>query len=157
MRLPSVPSRMRQEDSVIIARPVPEVFAYLADFGNTPAWAEGVTRMEVAGGVTAVGATFRLAIQEGARERWYEGEVLAREEGRRVVSRMTREGMVIRTELMVEPVGGGTRVTQVADTRLSGFMVLLKPLVWVFTRNLLRKQNANIQAILEESGERVTA
>ena len=48
-------------DSVVIARPVPEVFAYVADHENLPAWTVGVKESQrLTAGPPANGATYRV-------------------------------------------------------------------------------------------------
>jgi len=47
-------------NTVTIARPTDEVFAFLADFGNIPAWNYAITRtVQTSPGPARVGATYR--------------------------------------------------------------------------------------------------
>jgi hypothetical protein len=48
------------QNTVTIARPTNEVFAFLADFGNIPAWNYAVTRtVQTSPGQAGVGATYQ--------------------------------------------------------------------------------------------------
>jgi len=48
------------QNTVTIARPANEVFAFLADFGNIPAWNYAIARtVQTSPGQAGVGATYR--------------------------------------------------------------------------------------------------
>src|SRR5215469_11857495 len=48
------------QNTVTIARPADEVFAYLADFGNIPAWNYAIAHtVQTSPGQAGVGATYR--------------------------------------------------------------------------------------------------
>jgi hypothetical protein len=48
------------QNTVTIARPADEVFAFLADFGNIPAWNYAIARtVQTSPGPARVGATYR--------------------------------------------------------------------------------------------------
>ena len=48
------------QNTVTIARPADEVFAFLADFGNIPAWNYAIARtVQTSPGQAGVGATYR--------------------------------------------------------------------------------------------------
>jgi len=48
------------QNTVTIARPAKEVFAFLADFGNIPAWNYAIARtIQTSPGQAGVGATYR--------------------------------------------------------------------------------------------------
>lgn len=141
---------MRQEETVVIRRPVSEVFAYVDDPANAPKWAEGITKLEVGPEVPGVvGTTFRMAVKEGRSENWYEGVAIAYEKDRRTRDRVTRGDMAMEMELRYEPVPEGTRVTQSVDIELKGPMKLATPIIWLFNRASLRKQTRKLKELLE--------
>lgn len=141
---------MRQEETVLIRRPASEVYAYLADASRAAEWSAGVTRVELPPGFEdKVGARFRMSIKEGAKESWYDAEVLAREPGRRSRLRVSRGGFLMETEFLFEPVAEGTRLTEAVEYDLKGGQKLILPVAWLFNRSILKKQTRNIKRVLE--------
>ncbi len=99
----------RHECSVVIDRPVDEVFAYLADFTHVPAWNYFVTRVEqTTAGPVGVGTEFHQVRRDD--EQTY--RVTDYEPPRRVrVATLPGERPAFTRDLHLEPVGdGGTTI-----------------------------------------------
>ena len=112
---------MRQEETVLVRRPVPDVYAYLADASRAAEWSGGVTRVELPPGFEdKVGARFRMSIKEGAKENWYDAEILVRDPGRRSRLRVSRDGFDMQTEFLFAPAPEGTRLTEAVEYELKG-------------------------------------
>lgn len=95
-----------------IARPPDEVWAFITDFAAAPRWRPLVKFMGVAdGGPTRAGARLRVTIVLGGRETTREVELAAVEPPRRLMTRSGSSGIEGTFEYLVEPEGGGTRVT----------------------------------------------
>src|SRR5436190_23211584 len=118
--------------TVIVDRPIGEVFAFLADGMNEPAWRPGVTDVShVAETGTEVGATFKQTMK-GPGGRAIPGDY-----------RITRYEQPTRLDFEViagpaRPTGrfdlaekppGSTEVTFTLDVTPRGLMVLLTPLI----------------------------
>jgi len=116
----------RFQNTVTIARPANEVFAFLADFGNIPAWNYAIARIvPTSPGQAGVGATYR---QTRAIPR-------SSEEGFEVIdfappSRLAVKGQIgpfnASSSYLLEPTGGGTRLTNHVELEPSS--ALLRPI-----------------------------
>lgn len=140
---------MRQEESIFIRRPLPDVVAYVSDASRASEWSDGLTRVELPPGFeNKVGARFRMTIKEGAKESWYDAEVIALDASRRRL-RVTRDGFLMETEFAYEPESEGTRLTEAVEYDLKGGQKLFLPIAWLFNRSILRKQTRKIKSVLE--------
>ena len=98
------------QNTVTIARPADEVFAFLADFGNIPAWNYAIARtVQTSPGQAGVGATYRQTRTVPRRS----------EEGFQVTifappSRLAVKGQIgpfnASSSYLLEPAAGGTRL-----------------------------------------------
>jgi len=114
------------QNTVTIARPADEVFAFLADFGNIPAWNYAIARtVQTSPGRPGVGATYRQTRTLPRRS----------EEGFEVTifkppSRLAVKGQIgpfnASSSYLLEPTAGGTRLTNHIELEPSS--ALLRPL-----------------------------
>jgi hypothetical protein len=112
-------------DTVTIARPADEVFAFLADFGNIPAWNYAIEQTTKASpGPAGVGATYRQTrTLPRRREESFEVTVFI------PPSRLAIKGQIgpfnASSSYLLEPTAGGTRLTN--DVELEPSSALLRP------------------------------
>jgi uncharacterized protein YndB with AHSA1/START domain len=114
------------QNTVTIARPAEEVFAFLADFGNIPAWNYAITQTtKTSPGPAGVGATYRQtrSIPHRNEENF---EVTVFEPPRRVAVHGQIGPFLATTSYLLEPTAGGTRLTN--DVELEPATVLLRVL-----------------------------
>jgi carbon monoxide dehydrogenase subunit G len=107
--------RVRAELTIEIRRPPEEVFAYLTDVSNLPAWQAGVK-----------GATLRDGrIEESrsllGRELHTSLEIVEREEPRLFTLRALDSPVPFTVRHELEPTDGGTRLTVTAEGDVPGF------------------------------------
>lgn len=141
---------MRQEQSIHVARPPDEVFAYADAPENAPKWAEGIVRFDITDEKPGrVGTRYVMVIREGGRDAEYDGETLAYEPGRYRKEVARRGKMEMFMELRAEPEDGGTRLTQGVEVPLRGMMLLFTPVMGVMLRRSSRKQLAKLKELLE--------
>ena len=113
------------QNTVTIARPADEVFAFLADFGNIPAWNYAITRtVQTSPGQAGVGATYRQTRTVPRRsEEGFEVTVFA------PPSRLAVTGQIgpfnASSSYLLEPAAGGTRLTNHVELEPSS--ALLRP------------------------------
>ena len=113
------------QNTVTIARPAEEVFAFLADFANVPQWNYAIEQTwQTSPGPAGVGATYRQARTIPRRS----------EEGFEVTdfappSRLAVEGQIgpfnASSSYLLQPTAGGTRLTN--DVELEPSSALLRP------------------------------
>jgi Polyketide cyclase / dehydrase and lipid transport len=113
------------QNTVTIARPADEVFAFLADFGNIPAWNYAIARtVQTSPGPARVGATYRQTRTVPRRS----------EEGFQVTKFAPPRRLAIKGQIgpfnatssyLLEPAAGGTLLTN--DVELEPSSALLRP------------------------------
>jgi uncharacterized protein YndB with AHSA1/START domain len=114
------------QNTVTIARPVDEVFAFLADFQNIPAWNYAIARtVQTSPGRAGLGATYRQTRTVPRRS----------DEGFEVTgfappSRLTINGQIgpynTSSSYLLEPTADGTRLTN--NVELEPSSALLRPI-----------------------------
>jgi uncharacterized protein YndB with AHSA1/START domain len=108
------------ESSTFIARPAEEVFAYVADVRNDPAWHKDVKSATIVQGDGSLGkgTVFDVRARISGSE-----EIIEYEAPKRVVLRGGDMGRMLPVETRtVTPADGGVTFTRRVDLEASGFM-----------------------------------
>lgn len=134
-----------------IDRPIDEVFAYVADSTNDPAWCDSVLECEqVAGDGPGLGARYRAVHQPGPKASRLDLEVIEYDPPRRIAWRQEDDAGTFHVSYDLESVpGGGTRLVQTDETSWHGVFRLLAPLLHWAIRRTLPKQFAALREVLE--------
>ena len=113
------------ENTVIIRRPVEEVFSFLADFENVPRWNYAIVETtKVSPGPVGVGTTYRQT--RSVPRRSEEGfEVTAFEPPRRLEVQGQIGPFRARISYLLEPTGSGTRLRNAVDLGSSGLSTIV--------------------------------
>jgi len=114
------------KNTVTIARPAEEVFAFLADFGNIPAWNYAIARtVQTSRGPSGVGATYRQirTIPRRSEERF---EVTDFAPPNRLAVHGQIGPFTASSSYLLKPTADGTRLTN--DVELEPSSVLLRPI-----------------------------
>jgi uncharacterized membrane protein len=144
---------MRIEESIIIARPADEVFAYLSVRSNDKAWMASVSESEwlEPEAPLAIGRRGRMVMKAFGRREFVD-EVTEYEPGRRIAHRSVSGPMQIRTACICTPAADGCRATVVFEPdRLPGGVLvrIASPLVRQGIRRGFRTDLARLKSILE--------
>ena len=140
-----------RSDSITIDRPVDEVWAYVTDVTNDPAWHTDIleatkTSEGPIGTGTVWHARFKpaMGISEG------DMRVVTFEPDRRQVMKGDIGPMHPTLTYLLEPSDGGTTFTRHVQISVSGWMKIMSPMMGM----MLPKQNkgflANLKRVLEE-------
>lgn len=141
---------MEFEASIIINRPLPDVFATVADFENWPKWEGSFLEVErQSSGANMLGAVY-----------WCKRKSPSVAESRFVVSeyqpdkKLGIEGDWVgflkpAASFYFESVPEGTRVTCVGRPQLRGFFSLLKPMMTIMGRRLNEEYLGNLKRLAE--------
>lgn len=137
------------ENTVMIRKPVDEVFAFVADFENIPAWNHAVERTtKMSSGPVAVGTTYRQTrtVPSRSEERF---EVTLFEP----VTRLGIEGTIgpfpSRVGYLLESTGAGTRLTNSVDVELRGILRLGGPVVLAAVKEAVAANLEKLRQLLE--------
>ena len=111
--------------TITINRPVPDVFAFVADGRTAPQWRSGVLDVEHVSG-DGQGATYRQGVKgPGGRRIAADYTVTSFEPNRRIAFRAIAGPVRPEGEFRFEEAGDGTRVTFSLDAALSGWKRLV--------------------------------
>jgi uncharacterized protein YndB with AHSA1/START domain len=139
------------ENTVIVDRPVEDVFAYLADGTNNPHWRTGVVSIERASG-DGLGATYRQVLTgPGGRKIAGDYEVTAYEPPHRLRFQVIAGPARPTGEFTLAAAGAGrTRVTFTLDLQPSGMMRLMSGMIGKTMRAEV-DQLTKLKAVLEKT------
>jgi carbon monoxide dehydrogenase subunit G len=137
------------EVSVVINRPLAEVFAILSNLENNMRWRSGMIAAEkTSTGPIDVGTTYRMINSLFGRR--VEGQAVVTEyELNRKYATVNKSGLPIETKRTFEPVNGGTRVTFAVKAELGGFFNLTKPLFATIGKRRLARDAAKAKELIE--------
>jgi hypothetical protein len=139
------------EITIVIERPMEDVFAVLTDVSKAPAWTPGLTEVRRSGdGPLQVGTT--LFYTGSFLGRSYESastitEFVASE---RFASKTTSGPFYLEIASRLEPVANGTRVATVYRGESHGFFKIAEPIVTRLARKQFETANVNLKALMEE-------
>jgi uncharacterized protein YndB with AHSA1/START domain len=123
--------RVDASNEVVVERPPAEVFAFLADAENDPAWRPGVVDIErVSGDGPGAGARYRQGVKgPGGRRVDADVETTAYEPDRLIGFRATAGPVRPEGRYELSPADGGTRVRFALAAELRGLKVAMAPAV----------------------------
>lgn len=122
-------------ESVVTARPRPEVFAYLADFTTVAEWDPGIVASRLDTGDGGVGSVYAVTAAFRGREVPMTYEVVGLAAPERIVVRGTGKAVDAIDTIECFDHDGGTRVVYTAEFRLKGVVRLAAP----FLRGVFRR------------------
>ena len=138
------------EQSVVINRPIEEVFAFVSDFEKSPQWmAELVEAKQTSAGSLGVGTTLSGVAQPLGRRAESTQEVTEYKPNRRFAIKSTSGPVASEDAYTFESVAGGTKVTRVVEAELGGFFKLAEPLIVRMMGRQFETNFAHLKDLLE--------
>ena len=138
------------EASVVISRPVEEVFEFVNNPENDPLWQSSMMESaQTSEGSMGVGTTLRGVAQlVGQRMEWT-AEVTEWEPNRKVTYEVSGGPLSAEQSLTFEAVEAGTKFTLVLEGETGGFFKLAEPIVTRMLQRDTETDLANLKDILE--------
>jgi dehydrogenase/reductase SDR family protein 12 len=119
---------IRLHETIEVPRPIDEVFAYTADFGNIAQWDPGVAdSRKTSPGAVAAGTAFDLRLRFGPRSIPMRYVVREIDPPRRVLLEGNSDSVHALDEIRFAPTTGGTRIDYTADISLRGALRRVEP------------------------------
>jgi uncharacterized protein YndB with AHSA1/START domain len=136
--------------SILVARPVADVFAYVSDYRNDPRWRRGVDAMQQRpDGPVVAGTTTEEHLRALGRRLVVHARVVESVPGRRLEFTSTLAPLKSSGFREVTPEGGGARLTYGLTVELSGiYRLLAGPLSRNYGRRI-EEDLARLAALLE--------
>ena len=139
-------------DSVVITGPVPEVFAFVADHENLPAWTVGVKEASrLTEGLPASGSRYRVVGKLLGRSIESSYLVTSFEPGRGFEGTMTSPVFGFCERYRFESAGEGTCVSMSATVEPHGLFRLLAPVMAVGVRRQVKADHRRLKTVLERA------
>jgi carbon monoxide dehydrogenase subunit G len=136
--------------SVVIARPIGDVFAFVADARNRPQWDDGVDSEELTSPEPiGVGSTVRTRMRSMGRPLEYTWEIVEHDPPARQRIESTSGPLSTTLRYALTEDAGGTRVQFSVTGRPTGPMRLVQPLIARNTQRNLDQAFARLKEILE--------
>ncbi len=137
-------------DSVVIARPAAEVFAFVADHQNLPAWTVGVkTSRRLTAGPPGNGSTYRIEGTLLGRTIRSSYQVTAFDPGRGFEGMMTSPAFGFSERYRFEADHQATRVQMTASAEPHGIFRFLAPVMAAAVRRQVKADHRRLKALLE--------
>lgn len=141
-----------RSDSITIDRPVEEVFGYVTDVTNDPAWHTDVLGAEqTSEGPVGLGTMWHARFKPSMGISEGDMEVVGFEPNRTYVMRGDIGPMHPTLTYRLEPSNGGTKFTRRVQITVSGMMKVMQPVIGM----MLPKQNkgflATLKRVLEQA------
>lgn len=142
------------QHSVVVNKPVNEVFAYMANFQNNPKWSPDiaeVTRTSTAQTI-GKGKTWRQVIVAGKRRLPYELTVDQYEANRMYHFKGAGSALDYEVTCRFDPAAGGTKVSIAVSGQVKGFAKLFRGTIERTFREAITSSTENLRKVLEGKG-----
>jgi uncharacterized protein YndB with AHSA1/START domain len=138
------------ESSVLIDRPIEEVFAYATDTNNLAQWAGPVVDSKITSeGPVGVGTTSSRTTQFLGRHVESIYEITEYEPNSRYADKTTSGPVPMTSRILLEQVGGRTKVTIQGELEAAGFFKLAEPLVARMAKRQVETDAQTLKDLLE--------
>jgi uncharacterized membrane protein len=139
------------QNSIIINRPIGQVFAFVADYRNNVKWQTGVIAAEFTSpGPVGVGATYHYDAEFMGRKLETTGELTVYNPPNRVAWKSNSGPFPMSGNTTFETVEGGTLVTDKIEAEPGGFFKLAGPLLMKQMQGQTEKDMKKLKEILEK-------
>lgn len=143
---------VQEQSSIVIERPIEDVFAFVSDPSNDPQWCPTVRNAwEVGPGEPVVGREYEF-MHKPAPIKWAPIRVQITEltPPTSFGARSTDSQGYYDYRYELEPVETGTMVTHRTESNFTGALRFVAPLVKGHLQKLMSKQLSNLKGVLEE-------
>lgn len=138
------------ETTVEIARPVAEVFSFVADQTNAPQWQSGLHEVRrLTEGPIGTGSRHEFVRRFAGREIASRNRFVAFDEGRYVQFEIPEGWLTGQASYLTEPSPGGTVLTSRMQFHAHGFAALLEPLLSRILARDSRRDDQRLKRLLE--------
>ncbi|HEV2125592.1 MAG TPA: SRPBCC family protein [Chloroflexota bacterium] len=152
----------RMESSVVIRRPVPEVFAFVANYENDPLWRIGITELVITTpGPPGVGSETREVLRFLGQTYTTTARVTEYTPPTRIAFQSLSGPQPVRGWRLIEPVEEGARVTHALEADPVGVLGrILLPVQAALLGRQMQRESQRLKSLLERgaptSGDRPT-
>ncbi len=141
---------VKVETSIVVKRPIDEVFAFLSNAENGSKWAAGaITHKKTSAGPIGKGTTFRIVHRVLGRQMESTIEVTEFVPNSKYTVKSTTGSFPFQSSFTFAPVEGGTQVNVTIEADPGNFFRLAEPLIASMARRQIETDHANLKDLLE--------
>ena len=140
------------ETSIVVNRPVSEVFQFLSVNENALQWQPGLLETRITNDVQSVGRAWIDVVQFLGRRMEVPFQLTDWQVDRRIAFQSTGGPIPMQGSYTVEPSGSGTQVTFVLTGEPGGFFKLAEPVLMKMLQRQWQTNLANLKDVLEARG-----
>jgi uncharacterized membrane protein len=138
------------EVSIVINRPIGEVFDFLSNMENNMKWRTSQQEVKkLSEGPIGVGTTYRMVNHILGRQLETEAVVIEYEPNRKYTTRDKSGNLPLEAQRIFEPVEGGTRVTLKLQADPSGVFKIAAPLFATMAKRSIESDITNLKDLME--------
>jgi uncharacterized membrane protein len=138
------------KNSIVINRPVEDIFSYMTDAENLPHWmSEIVAAEQTSEGPVGVGTEISAVANVLGRRIENTQEVFEYEPNTKFAIKSASGPAENEDEFIFESVAGGTKVTRVTEAEVGGLFRMAEPLVVRMLNRQFQTNFANLKDLLE--------
>ena len=139
------------EESIVISRPIAEVFAFVANFENHPKWETNFQKAKLLTSTpTGVGTTYQCDLKLPGQTATSKFEITEYEVNKKIAFEAEPAGPAKPNgSMLFEPVPGGTKVTLLPRPEFRGLFKLLEPMMAGYVRKQNQDHLQKLKSILE--------
>ncbi len=141
---------IKAEKSIVIQRPIEEVFAFVADQQNAPQWQHGLLEVRrTTEGPLGVGTKHAFVRKFMGKKLEANNEYVTFEPNREITFKSTSGPMPIEASYLTESVATGTKLTSTIQMQAAGFIGLAEPLIGASLRREMEAGLSELKDRLE--------
>lgn len=149
---------IKVDESIMIQRPVEEVFAFVADQRNAPEWQSGLLEVRrTDDGPLGVGSTHAVVRKFMGRRLEVDNEYVTYEPNIEVTFKSTAGPMPFEFSYLTESTPTGTRLTGKMQMHAAGFIGLAEPLIAASMKREMQAGLGELKDLLENRAAPATA
>lgn len=142
---------IKAEQTIVIDRPIEEVFAFVADQRNTPQWQAGLVDVRrTTDGPPGIGTKHTFVRNFMGRKMKATNEYVAYEPDRIVTFKTTSGPVPMEASYLFESASGGTRLTSRIEMQGAGLFGLLEPVIAAGLRREMKAAFPALKTLLEK-------
>ena len=139
------------EESIVINRPVAEVFAFVTNFENLPQWESNFRKVRLlASTPTGVGTTYQCDLKLPGQTATSKFEITEYEVNKKIAFEAEQAGPAKPNgSFRFESVADGTKITLLPRPEFRGFFKLLEPMMAGYVRKQNQDHLVKLKILLE--------
>jgi uncharacterized membrane protein len=146
----------RVETSVLIDRPLEDVFAFIANVENNPVWQTGMQEAEITSeGPIGVGSTYSQLAKFLGRPVESTFEIVEYEDNHKIKGRSTSGSFPITFTRTAVSTPEGTKVSALIEGDASGFFRLAEPLLNRMVQRQVKADYSKLKTLLESGAPEI--